>query len=241
MSADRLRYACINSERDCGDEMDKNVIFDMDGVLLDSEVLDHKCWYEIADENGLKEIDDVFFKTIGRTEDACIRLLKDKYGEDFDGAWFRAATLARFDEKAERDGMPVKPYAADCLKGLKDAGYGLALASSTNIDRVKRQLTETGLIGYFDEVIGGGMFKNSKPDPEVFLLACEKLGAVPAETYVIEDSFNGVRAAHAGGMLPIMVPDLVQPDEEILEICHRVCRNLKEVKEYLSDARPRDL
>ena len=209
----------------------------MDGVLLDSEALDHKCWYEIADENGLKEIDDVFFKTIGRTEDACIRLLKDKYGDDFDGAWFRAATLERFDEMAERDGMPVKPYAAECLKGLKDAGVKLALASSTNIDRVRRQLGETHLLEYFDEVIGGGMFKKSKPDPEVFLLACEKIGANPAETYVIEDSFNGIRAAHAGGMLPIMVPDLVQPNSEICGYCHRVFGNLREVMEYLLNGR----
>lgn len=217
--------------------MQKTVIFDMDGVLLDSEALDHKCWYEIADENGLKEIDDVFFKTIGRTEDACIRLLKDKYGDDFDGAWFRAATLERFDEMAERDGMPVKPYAAECLKGLKDAGVKLALASSTNIDRVRRQLGETHLLEYFDEVIGGGMFKKSKPDPEVFLLACEKIGANPAETYVIEDSFNGIRAAHAGGMLPIMVPDLVQPNSEICGYCHRVFGNLREVMEYLLNGR----
>jgi len=214
--------------------MQKTVVFDMDGVLLDSEALDHICWYEIADENGLKEIDDVFFKTIGRTEDACIRLLRDKYGEDFDGAWFRQATLDRFDEKAERDGMPVKPYAAECLKGLKNAGFKLALASSTNIDRVRRQLTETHLIEYFDEVIGGGMFKKSKPDPEVFLLACSKLGAVPAETYVIEDSYNGIRAAHAGGMLPIMVPDLVQPDDEIRPLCYKVMKDLKEVLEYLT-------
>ncbi|MCR5829473.1 MAG: HAD family phosphatase [Lachnospiraceae bacterium] len=215
--------------------MQKTVIFDMDGVLLDSEALDHKCWYEIADENELKEIDDVFFKTIGRTEDACIRLLKNKYGEDFDGAWFRQATLDRFDEKAERDGMPVKPYAAECLKGLKNSGYRLALASSTNIDRVRRQLTETHLIEYFDEVIGGGMFKKSKPDPEVFLLACSKLGAVPSETYVIEDSYNGIRAAHAGGMLPIMVPDLVQPDDEIKPLCHKVMKDLREVLEYLTE------
>ena len=214
--------------------MQKTVIFDMDGVLLDSEGLDLKGWHELADENGLKDIDDVFFKTIGRTEDACIRLLKDKYGEDFDGAWFRAATLERFDEMAERDGMPVKPYAAECLKGLKEAGFKLALASSTNIDRVRRQLGETHLLEYFDEVIGGGMFKKSKPDPEVFLLACEKIGANPAETYVIEDSFNGIRAAHAGGMIPIMVPDLVQPDEEIRSMCHKVMKDLSEVLTYLT-------
>ncbi|MCR5521369.1 MAG: HAD family hydrolase, partial [Lachnospiraceae bacterium] len=118
--------------------------------------------------------------------------------------------------------------------GLKEAGFKLALASSTNIDRVKRQLAETHLLGYFDEVIGGGMFKKSKPDPEVFLLACEKIGANPAETYVIEDSYNGIRAAHAGGMLPIMVPDLVQPDEEIRSMCHKVMKDLSEVLVYLT-------
>jgi len=213
--------------------MEKSVVFDMDGVLFDSESLDHKCWYEIADELGLKEIDDVFFKTIGRTRPASIRLLKDKYGEDFDGDGFLTKTLGLFDKKVDEEGMPLKPYARECLKGLKDAGYKVGLASSTDISRVTKQLTDTGLIVYFDQIVGGGMFAKSKPDPEAFLLACEKLGVDSATTYVIEDSYNGIRAAYAGKLIPIMVPDLVQPDEEIKGMCFKVMKNLDEVLKFL--------
>lgn len=211
----------------------KSVVFDMDGVLFDSEQLDHECWLQRAQELSLDDIDSVFYKTIGRTMEATYRLLKDRYGEDFDGEGFIKLTLGLFDERVEKEGMPLKPYAKECLESLKAGGYRIGLASSTKIDRVTRQLKDTGLYDFFDDIVGGGMFEKGKPDPEAFMLACHNLDVNPSETYIIEDSFNGIRAAYNGGMKPVMVPDLLMPDDEIRSMCHCVLKDLREVAELL--------
>lgn len=211
----------------------KSIVFDMDGVLFDSEALDHECWIARAAQLSLPDIDEVFYRTLGRTMEATYELLRGKYGSDFDGPGFLKLTLGLFDERVEKEGMPLKPYAKECLARLKEAGFLIGLASSTKIERVTKQLKDTGLYDYFDTVVGGGMFEKGKPNPEAFLLACERLGVDPAQTYVIEDSYNGIRAAYNGGMKAIMVPDLVQPDDEIRGLCYRVLSNLDEVADML--------
>lgn len=213
--------------------MKGTVIFDMDGVLLDSEQLDYRCWHEAAEKMGLHDPDKAFFRSIGRPRGDILDVLAAEYSDvpDFSPEGFLKESLAIFDRFLEEHGTPIKPYAAECLSGLKKAGFTVGIASSTQVDRVKQQMTDGGLISYFDDIVGGGMFKRGKPDPEIFLLSCERLGGVPAETIVIEDSYNGIRAAYAAGMKPVMVPDMVQPDDEIRAMCHRVCRDLGEVLE----------
>lgn len=225
----------------------KTIIFDMDGVLFDSESLDKKAWIELAGEYGIKDIMSAFRECIG-TPDYNIISVLDRYIEksrqegctgsrsldDLTGERFRKETLDIFDRFVEEHGMPLKYYAAECLSSLKAKGYKLGLASSTPVERVVPQLTDTGLIGYFDDVVGGGMYKKGKPDPEVFLLSCKRLGGKPEETIVIEDSYNGIRAAYAADMRPVMVPDLIMPDEEMREKAWKIFENLKEVDEFLS-------
>ena len=97
---------------------------------------------------------------------------------------------------------------------------------------VQKELKEGDLLEFFDVVIGGDMVERSKPAPDIFLMACERLGAVPEETYVIEDSYNGIRAASAANMIAIMVPDLVEPTEEIRKLASEIFPSLVEVKEY---------
>ena len=195
------------------------IIFDMDGVLFDSENLDKKVWYDLAEQYRIKNIKQAF--------EECI-------GTDMSGAEFRRRTLVMFDEYVEKFGMPLKYYAGECLNSLKNKGYKIGLASSTPIERVKPQLTATGLIGYFDDIVGGGMFKHGKPDPEIFLMSCERLKGIPSESIVIEDSYNGIRAAYAAGMKPIMVPDVLGPDKEMEEKAWKILPNLKEVSDLLT-------
>ena len=212
------------------------VIFDMDGVLFDSENLDKKAWIELADEYGVKDIMKAFAECIG-TPDANIISVLDRYvaisNADISGAEFRKRSLDIFDRMVEEDGMPLKYYAAECLEILKKKGYKLGLASSTSIDRVVPQLTDTKLIGFFDDIIAGGMFKKGKPDPEIFLKSCERLGSVPKDCIVIEDSFNGIRAAYSAGMKPIMVPDIIGPDDEMKSKAWKILPDLKQVAELL--------
>ena len=241
----------------------KTVIFDMDGVLFDSENLDKRVWLDLAEKYGIKDIMQAFAECIG-TPDSNIISVLDRYiaksniikqdqvfssaagtigddgssatGEDgfqLSGEEFRRESLVVFDKYVEEQGMPLKYYVAECLADLKKKGYKLGLASSTPVERVKPQLTDTGLIGYFDDIVGGGMFKKGKPDPEIFLMSCERLGGKPDETIVIEDSYNGIRAAFAAGMKPIMVPDIIQPDDEMRDKAWKILLDLKAVSELL--------
>ena len=175
----------------------KTIIFDMDGVLFDSENLDKRVWLDLALKYGIKDIMQAFAECIG-TPDSNIISVLDRYiaSPQLNGEKFRRESLVVFDKYVEEQGMPLKYYAAECLADLKKKGYKLGLASSTPVERVKPQLTDTKLIGYFDDIIGGGMFKKGKPDPEIFLMSCERLGGKPDETIVIEDSYNGIRAAY---------------------------------------------
>jgi len=98
---------------------------------------------------------------------------------------------------------------------------------------VRQELKDAGIIDYFDELVCGDMLKKSKPEPDIYLMACDKLGVAPKEAVAIEDSFNGIRSAYAAGMTPVMVPDIAQPDEEMKEKSFEIFANLFEVKEWL--------
>lgn len=204
----------------------------MDGVLFDSENLDRKCWQKCLSDYGITDADTVFGKSIGRPLDEAIAILDAEFGAvcpGFDGRSFRGKTMELFDEYVEKNGMPLKYFATECPAGLKKAGFRVGLASSTSIGRVVPQLEQTGLLRYFDDIVGGGMFKKGKPYPEIFLLSCERLEGIPSETIVIEDSYNGIRAAHAAGMKPVMVPDVVAPDDEMREKAWKIMPDLEKV------------
>ena len=141
--------------------------------------------------------------------------------------------LAVYDREYAGRPVPQKPGAAEILRALDERGVLLAVASSTPEARVRRHLTEHDFLRRFDAVIGGDRLQRSKPAPDIFLLAAESLGAEPARCFVIEDSFNGIRAAHAARMRPIMVPDMLEPTEEIAAMAEVVTADLFGALEYL--------
>ena len=117
------------------------------------------------------------------------------------------------------------------LAYLSEKGFRMAIASSGLYTTIERRMKHHGLFDYFDVIVSGDMVTKSKPDPEIFLLCAEKLGLPPAEITVFEDSQNGIKAAHAAGMRPVMVPDLVAPEKEVAALAYAVCSSLFEVKE----------
>ena len=119
------------------------------------------------------------------------------------------------------------------LDYLKNNGYKLAVASSTSKRGVERNLKDAGVLEYFDAVICGDMVEKSKPDPEIYLKACEAIGVEPTEALALEDSRNGLLSAHRAGMKVILVPDLWEADEEINAFLWNMCSDLEEVKEFL--------
>ncbi len=198
--------------------MKKAVVFDMDGVIFDTENLVLSCWKIIGDKYGFERVEEVFQQCIGVNTKESNRIAKENLGEDFEYERFRPEVRQLFEEKTREKGIPVKRGARELLSYLKVNGYRIGLASSTEKKVVEAQLEQAGLLRFFQVVIGGDMVTNSKPHPEIYVRACEALGVQPQDAYAIEDSYHGVRSAHAAGMDVIMVPDLLEPDDEMREI-----------------------
>ena len=211
------------------------VLFDMDGVIFDSERAQRAIWLEIAEREGLRDMEEVYARCIGVTMEATGGILRDAYGEAFPWQDFRRRTTEGYRSRYAGGKLPVKDGARELLQKLREKGIPLALASSTQGELVRAWLSEAGLLDCFDAVITGDMVTHSKPDPEIFLTACEALHVKPENAYVIEDSYNGVRAAHAGGMHALMVPDLLAPDAEMEEKAERIFPSLQEVGAWFKE------
>ena len=238
------------------------IIFDMDGVIFDTERFYLECLRPAAETVGLENIEEIALACTGLTEEETQKKLIDFYGPDAPLEQLNAETMKHFRTKYEAEGFPEKPGVREILSWLREMKIPTAIASSTRTDIVRKELSDAGLLDCFDVVIGGDLAEKSKPAPDVFLKAAEALksagaqesagastavedldsaGASPAgaqdpdlsEFYVIEDSFNGIRAASAAGMKPLMVPDLLQPDDEIRALAWKVFPSLKEVLAYL--------
>ena len=190
-----------------------HVIFDMDGVIFDSERTLLSCWIEMAGKYGLDQelVRKTYIKCIGTN----IRQTTEIYKRYADGA------------------LPIKTGVTEILDYLKSSGISVGIASSTKKQKVEQQIKNAGLYDYFVGMIGGDAVKISKPNPEIYLLACREFGFAPGNTFAIEDSFNGIRAANAAGMRPIMVPDIVPADAEMSRLSEIVCKDLTEAMNYL--------
>ena len=146
---------------------------------------------------------------------------------------YKAEMAEVFFSHASGGKLAKKPGVEELLKYLKMRGFKIGLASSTREALVRSEISDGGLLGYFDQIIGGDMVERSKPEPDIFLEACRRLGTRPENCYVIEDSHNGIRAAYAAGMHPIMVPDLMEVTEEMKFLAEEILGSLCAVQEFL--------
>ena len=210
----------------------KAIIFDMDGVILDSETISDKTWMIAQDEMDLKTEKDFINLCRGSNKNDTLLILRKVFGEDFDSEAFLKRTSELFHMYEDTQGIPLMPYAKQILEYLKPK-YRLALASSTNGEAVKRQLTNAEVIDFFETRTTGEMVEHSKPDPEIYLMACRSLGLEPKECVAVEDSPNGIKSAAKAGLKVIMVPDKIAPTPEIESLCWKICPTLKSLEEFL--------
>ena len=210
----------------------KAIIFDMDGVILDSETICDKTWAITQKEMGVTTDKDYINMCRGTNHNDTLQILCQVFGADFDAEKFLQRSIELFKQIEETDGIPLMPYAKEILEYLKPK-YTLALASSTSGRAVKRQLTNAGVIDYFKTRTTGEQVVHSKPDPEIYLMACRSIGLDPAECVAVEDSPNGIKSAHAAGIPVIMVPDKIKPTPELEAMCWKICPSLKSLAEFL--------
>ena len=210
------------------------VVFDMDGVIFDSERATMLCWLELAEKYRIPNIEEPYLACTGTTMAKTREIMLETYGPDFPYDAYAKEASEMYHARYDGGRLPVKSGAREILEFLKANGKKIALASSTRRQTVVNQLRDAGLLEYFDEVVTGDMVTKSKPDPEIFLLACEKAGIAPERAYAIEDSYNGIRSASRGNLRPIMVPDLLPADAEMQELAEAVLPSLEAVIEYFA-------
>lgn len=211
------------------------IIFDMDGLLFDTEALYLEASKLAAKEQGYIVSSQILAGTIGLTWNESKILLLEHFGADFAVDEFVTVWLTHFDAIAATR-LSLKPGVVELLDLLDALEIPRAIATSSAHQAVQHHLTAHNLHGRFHEIIGFGDYVASKPAPDPFLKAAERLGVEPRLCLALEDSHNGVRSASSAGMITVMVPDLVEPTDEIRGLCAFVVPDLHVVRHMIREA-----
>lgn len=215
--------------------MIKAVIFDMDGTVLDTEKIYTRFWKVAIEESGYKISDEdlLGLRSLGAeyAEDYFHKVL----GPDADQASIRKLRRIRMKEYTDTHPIETKPGIHETLEKLREKNIMTAIATASVLERSIGFLKEAGLEGKFDRVLTTSMVKHGKPQPDVYLYACEQLGVKPEEAIAVEDADNGVRSAYRAGCNVVMVPDLTWPEDEIKDMLIGVAEDLTGVLKYVEE------
>jgi HAD superfamily hydrolase (TIGR01509 family) len=210
----------------------KAVVFDMDGLMVDSEVAWWRACRTASEMMGADLPYDVYLGCIGLTTEPTRRHLTAHFGEDFDmDAWWVAMRAEL--RAAYVVGVALKTGVIELLDDLDVRGLPRAVATSSSRQTLEASLTPHGLVERFQAIITRESVSEHKPHPAPYLAAAKALGVDPADCLALEDSHNGVRSASAAGMMTVMVPDLLDPTDEIRGLCVRIAADLHEVRRLL--------
>ncbi|AUI88466.1 phosphatase [Vibrio azureus] len=213
-------------------------IFDMDGLLLDTERVCMQIFKQACIAQQLPFYEHVYLSIIGRNAAGIQAIFKQAYGDDLDrlhNEWRK-----RYDAVVKHQAIPVKEGVIELLEWLIKNNIPTAVATSTARDVAQKKLKLAGLDKYFDSVTTGCEVTHGKPDPEIFLLAAQRLNIKPTLCLAFEDSNNGIRAAVAANMIAYQIPDLVEPDDDIRQLGHSILPSLSDVLAQLQRAESPD-
>ncbi|MBR1738754.1 MAG: HAD family phosphatase [Ruminococcus sp.] len=211
----------------------RGAVFDMDGLMVDTESLLTRFWREAAAFYGFDMTKEHVLGIRSLAARFAAPQLRAQLGEDFDYQLVRKKRIELMNAFIEENGIEKKPGLDELIDRLKAEGWLIAVATATDFQRTKMYLSSVGVFDKFDKVICGDMVKNGKPAPDIYLTAARELGLPPGECVAFEDSPNGIRSAYDAGCLPIMIPDMSEPDEETCSLLYAKCRTLADVIELL--------
>lgn len=192
----------------------KGAIFDMDGLMIDTEKLLVKYWRQAAAEFGYEMTFEHVLGIRSLSRKYSVPKLKGIFGDEFPFDEVRSLRIRLMNEYIDKNGFDIKKGLFELLDYLKSKGIKIAVATATSRDRAVMYLERINALQYFDAVICGDMVKNGKPEPDIYLTAAAELGLPPEECAAFEDSPNGLKSAYAAGCKVVMIPDLSQPDSE---------------------------
>lgn len=217
----------------------KALIFDMDGLLLDTEGLYKKSWTQVAADMGFDLTDALYLKLIGITVADAESVLESEFGSKFDKSHFHVKAAEQYEHLHETEGLSLKPGVRELLVWARDNGIVCAVGTSTVTAEAKRRLEVHQLGEFFAAVVGGDMVAKGKPDPETFRKAHEAINMSPEHCLVLEDAHSGLAAAKAGGMRSCLVPDMLPASDASRELAEGVFNSLLEVCEWLEKECPK--
>ena len=213
--------------------MIKAIIFDMHGLMIDSERVTFECYQERLKDMNLT-MDEEFYKTLlGKPIKGIYQRFYDVYGNDFPIENVIQDVHQLMAERFETEGVPVKKGLVELLHYLKDNNYKTIVATSSNRDRVDKILAQAKITEFFDDSICGDEVTKGKPNPEVFLKSCQKLGVNVDEAIVLEDSEAGIQASYDANIKVICIPDMKYPEKQYEEKTFKILKDLTEVTAYL--------
>ena len=213
--------------------MIKAVIFDMDGVLIDTEKHYHAAWCEAARMAGFDFKSEHALMLRSCDAQLASKIMKDIFGEGFDYFAIREVRRRLVAERLERYGLEKKPGIDEILDFLHEKGIKRAVATATPLELTLQHLEKIGVKDKFDKIVSAKQVEHGKPAPDVYLYACEQIGEKPCDCIAVEDSPNGIKSAYAAGCRPVMVPDLTLPDEEVTPLLYGVADTLADLKKII--------
>lgn len=202
------------------------IVFDMDGLLFDSERIVQRSWEEAGNQLGLEHMGETIYHTLGMNLAGRNHYFRNTIAKDFPCEEFAKQARIWFYKIVNEEGLPMKNGARELLEYGKANGYRMAIATSSRREYALKNLKAAKIYDFFDAGVFGDMVQHAKPDPEIYLKACASIGAAPANCIALEDAPAGIRAAYAAGMKPIMIPDLVAPTPEIEALLYETCDTL---------------
>lgn len=214
--------------------MIKGAVFDMDGLMFDTESLVYKSWQKVMDDHNFEYNFEIFKQTVGKRTVDTQKMYEALYKDGFHYPSMKEEATGHFRKAINDFGVPLKKGLINILEHLKSKGIKVALATSTSSQTAMWLIEDADLKKYFDKFVCGNMVTKGKPDPEVFLTAAKELELNPEDCIALEDSINGIKSAYNAGMKPIMVPDLLEPTEEIKPMLFALCKDLDEAIEYFN-------
>lgn len=214
----------------------KAVIFDMDGLMINSEVVTFESYQEILKSMNLSMSREFYLSLLGKPDHEITQQMADEYGNDFPFYEVLKQVHQLMHDRFANDGVPLKKGLIALLQDLKAHHIKTIVATSSNRDRVDEILTQAHLTEYFDDSICGDEVTHGKPDPEIFIKACEKLHILPSEAVVLEDSEAGIQSSYNAHIPVICVPDMKYPQDTYVTMTYKICRDLLEVKDLLHSA-----
>jgi HAD superfamily hydrolase (TIGR01509 family) len=206
----------------------KAAIFDMDGLLLDSEPLAKKAFDTVCEQYGLGDMTDVFMQFVGTNTKKGNAVIKQAIDNKIDVDEFNTTWRGLYGSWVEHQAVPLKEGVKEVLEYFKSHNTPMAVATSSKTAIAEHKLKKSAILHYFITVIGGDQLTHSKPDPEIFLKAAEHLSCDPKSCIAFEDSPNGVMSAVAADMAVVQIPDLIKPDATLLELNHIVLDEISE-------------